>query len=50
MLGALGNGKIPLIISRALRQRLESHQLRFVAPASDLKGFPPRLFSLTGLW
>ena len=32
------------------KQRLESHRLRSVAPACHLEGFPPRLFSLTGLW
>lgn len=49
---AWGTGKFedPFNNFNGPKQRFECHSLRSVASAHYLKRFPPRLFSLTGLW
>ena len=49
---AWGTGKFedPFNNFNGPKQKFESHRLRSVALAYYLKRFPPRLFSLTGLW
>lgn len=45
-----GESEVLLNNFKAQKQRLGSHRLRAAALAHYLEGFPPRRFSLTGLW